>query len=297
MERKELVQMLIDQGILQKTFDNIRLVDPINKLVVDFNDKNEEVIGHQCFDYWGKNKICDNCISILAYNDNRTYIKLEYTASDEIYVVTAIPVELGDRLVIIEILMNATDSLVLDMNGGDIYTELHDLIDKMNNQALKDALTGAYNRRFINEKLPIDVANAAISNKTISIIMADIDFFKKVNDTYGHLNGDSTLKQFVKIISQCIIRGSDWMARYGGEEFLICLPGASHDKARAMAEEMRQQVENTEIICGKNKFKITASFGVSTRTPEIGESMDELIAIADAKLYEAKHNGRNRVSK
>ncbi len=294
MNKKEMEALLVQYGILERAFDYIRLVDPINKVVLDFHGTNSENTNFRCFHYWGKNKVCDNCVSVRAFHDDRTYVKLEYN-QNEIYVVTAIPVNLPDRRVAIEIIKNATNSLVLDTQDGHIYTELHELIDKMNNLAMKDSLTNLYNRRYINEKLPIDMANSAISEKSMSIIMADIDFFKKVNDTYGHLNGDQTLKQFAKLLTSGIKRGTDWIARYGGEEFMICLPGASKEKAAEIAENIRQKVEDSNIDCGANQFRITASFGIGTRTPNKVLTMEELIDIADKKLYEAKHNGRNRV--
>jgi diguanylate cyclase (GGDEF)-like protein len=294
MSGKEIEELLKEYEILEKAFDSIRLVDPVNKQVVDFNNKKIENTNLKCFDFWGQNKICDNCVSIRAYQDDRTYIKLEYSLN-EIYVVTAIPINLPDRRVVIEILKNATNSLVLDSKEGNMFTELHELIDRMNNLALKDSLTNLYNRRYINEKLPIDLANSTMSGTNLSIIMADIDYFKKVNDTYGHLNGDRTLKQFAKILTSCIKRDTDWIARYGGEEFMICLPGANRNKAVEIAEKIRKKVEESTIDCGQYQFQITASFGVSTQTQEKVNTIEEMIDMADKKLYDAKNNGRNKV--
>lgn len=294
MEAKEIEALINNYEILGKAFDLIRLVDPVNKKVLDYHNNMSELTTPDCFNFWGKSKVCDNCISIRAYNDDRTYIKLEYN-EQEIYIVTAIPVNLPDRRVVIEVLKNATDSLVLDTKEGNLFTELSELIDRMNNLAMRDSLTGLYNRRFINEKLPVDIANSALTGARLSIIMADIDYFKRVNDTYGHLNGDRTLKQFAKIITSSLNRGTDWIARFGGEEFMICLPGASKEKAVEIAERVRSRVEESTIDCGSNQFKITASFGVSTLYPDQVVTMEELIEVADKKLYEAKNNGRNRV--
>jgi diguanylate cyclase (GGDEF)-like protein len=165
----------------------------------------------------------------------------------------------------------------------------------MNNMALKDSLTGIYNRRYINEKLPINLVNAALAAYSLTIIMADIDFFKNVNDNYGHLAGDYTLKYFAEILSNSLKRESDWVARYGGEEFIVCLPGVGVAYAAEIAENMRKTVENSEVDFKNLKFRITASFGISTLTPTINSSIEELIEEADKKLYKAKQNGRNRV--
>ncbi len=101
--------------------------------------------------------------------------------------------------------------------GKGNHSEIYDMIDSMSNLALKDTLTGIYNRRYINEKLPVDLISASLSEQSLSIIMVDIYFFKKINDTYGHLTGDCTLKIFAETLSGCIRRESDWVSRYGGE--------------------------------------------------------------------------------
>ena len=168
-----------------------------------------------------------------------------------------------------------------------VVTEIHSMIDNMNNLALKDPLTQIYNRRYMEEKLPIDLVNSVLLSQPLSIIMADIDFFKKVNDTYGHLTGDCVLKSFTETISECIKRGSDWIARYGGEEFVVCLPGANLERAKELAEQMRKSIEEKSINCGENKIKITASFGVCSANVKTtqSESIKELIQRVDDKLY------------
>jgi diguanylate cyclase (GGDEF)-like protein len=192
-------------------------------------------------------------------------------------------------------LNDSTDTLIY----GNIYqgsdSEVYDMIDSMNNLALRDPLTGVYNKRYINEKLPINIIAAALSEQEISIIMADIDYFKMVNDNYGHLAGDEILKSFAAILSDCLKRESDWVARFGGEEFLVCLPGASRDKALDIAESMRSKVEAEEFHVKDNNIRITSSFGVASIKPVTGTNTQSLIDCADEKLYAAKNNGRNRV--
>lgn len=200
--------------------------------------------------------------------------------------------ELSNRKIVEELLRNTTDSMVL---GNGNHAEIYEMIDSLNNLALKDTLTGIYNRRYINEKLPVDIISASLSGQSLSIIMADIDLFKNVNDTYGHLAGDCTLINFADTLSGCIQRESDWVSRYGGEEFLICLPGAGVEKAIEIAEHIRRTVENNVILCGEHTIKITASFGVCSVKPAPGASVINLIEGADKKLYAAKNNGRNRV--
>lgn len=294
MPDKELEDLLTKLNIFETAYDRMRLVDPVNKQLLNLHNKQIENTGSRCFDFWGKNKVCDDCVSLRAYQDNQIYVKMEYS-TDEVYMLTAIPIEMSDRRIVLELLKNVTNNLIMDGKDQENYSEFHAMLDSMNTLALKDSLTGIYNRRYINERLPIDLTNTVLHQKNISIIMADIDFFKKVNDTYGHLAGDCTLINFAKILSDSLTRDHDWVARYGGEEFLICLPGAGQSRAVEIAEIMRKKVEQSIFDCGGHNIQITASFGVCTIDSDTELDMDAIIEGADKNLYKAKRNGRNRV--
>ena len=283
-------------SLFSKISDITRIVDPLQKTVIEYKNNDVVIDGLHCFDFWGKNIVCDNCISMRAYNDNTTYVKIEYN-KEKTYMVIAVPHDLGDRRVIIEILKDITNSMFFnsDLDAGIEPTGVHALIDNMNKVAYSDLLTRLYNRRYIIEKFPVDLLNAALLSKEISIIMADIDYFKVVNDSYGHLAGDQTLQKVAQTLSGCIKRGSDWVARYGGEEFLICMPGADLDLAKETAECMRKKIEESAIEYEDKKIKVTASFGICCIKPLGNEMMNDLLKQADEKLYLAKRNGRNRI--
>jgi diguanylate cyclase (GGDEF) domain len=297
MYDKEISDVYDKIKIFGKMYEILRFVDPVKKKVLNFNDNYVNESDFQCFEFWDKNQICDNCISVRALNENETFVKIEYT-KDRVYVVTSVPFELTDRRIVIELLKDNTNSMIFsaydDKESSD-RSNIYSMINNMNNLALRDALTGVYNRRYINERLPVDIINAAILDRNLSIILTDIDFFKRVNDTYGHLVGDSALKIFADTILNCIPAETGWLARYGGEEFLVCLPDTNIDVAAELAELMRKTIEDKLIICGEHVFKITASFGVCCEKPKQGEKVEEVIQLADTKLYIAKNNGRNRV--
>ena len=282
--------------LFSKLSDITRIVDPLQKTVIQYKNKEVVIDGIHCFDFWGKNKVCDNCISMRAYNDNKTYVKIEYN-KDKIYLITAVPHDLNDRRVVIEILKDITNSLLLSSYENEAVdsTGIHALIDNMNKSAYSDPLTGLYNRRYIIEKLPVDLLNATLLANEFSIIMADIDHFKLVNDNYGHLAGDQALKTVAETLAGCIKRESDWIARYGGEEFLICIPGANLDFALKTSECMRKAIESTPIMYEDKMLSLTASFGVYSMKTTENTSVDDLLKLADEKLYSAKRNGRNRV--
>ncbi len=159
-----------------------------------------------------------------------------------------------------------------------------------------DALTGLYNRQYLDKNLPIALSRSFSYKKPISIIICDIDHFKRVNDTYGHQMGDAILKHFSDILDSQL-RKKDWIVRYGGEEFLVCLPSTDSKNARNIAERIRATVENSlyvDIDSGL-EIGITASFGLANVAGEGLVGMIDIIKRADDNLYQAKSSGRNRV--
>lgn len=285
-----------DLLVVEKLYELIRLVDPLKKKVIELRSNSLTELDTKCYDFWEKGKICDNCVSMRAFTENKTFVKIEYSPN-KIYMITAIPLKVDDQIIVLELLKDTTDSLLFGNAdyANNSQSAMYAMIDNMNLLAMKDSLTKIYNRRYINEKLPIDLINAALSKQSIGVIMADIDYFKKVNDTYGHRVGDVVLKEFADIIVSCITRESDWVSRYGGEEFLICLPGAGLQRAIEIAEKMRRVVENHLIVFENHQIKITASFGVCSWKAAESIAIESIIENADQMLYLAKNKGRNRV--
>ncbi|MEA3442929.1 MAG: diguanylate cyclase [Chloroflexota bacterium] len=165
--------------------------------------------------------------------------------------------------------------------------------EKLERLANFDALTGIYNRRAILRRLDEQISYAKRYGEDFSLLMLDIDYFKKVNDQYGHLTGDNVLEKFATLVQQNI-RDTDTIGRYGGEEFIITLPHTSLSSALDIAERIRRTIEAAKMKDFEGKvFSITVSQGLSSY--KAGEGKLSLIARADDALYRAKENGRNRV--
>ena len=146
------------------------------------------------------------------------------------------------------------------------------------------------------ERMEQEISRSFRENLPLSLILADIDHFKGVNDRHGHQVGDLVLQKFaVQLKESC--RPYDFVGRYGGEEFVICLPAANGSQILAIAERMRQSIEKMGIALsdGSRTIRITASFGVVTLRLEQGDDVDSIIGRADDALYKAKNSGRNRV--
>jgi len=161
-----------------------------------------------------------------------------------------------------------------------------------------DPLTGLLNRRAFMERMEQEMSRAQREKNPLSLILADIDHFKGVNDTYGHQIGDLVLQRFAGQLTTSA-RPYDFPGRYGGEEFVVCLPGADGLQAGSVAERMRRQIEDMEIILpdDSRSIRITASFGTASHAIESGKNVDSLIKRADDALYLAKNKGRNCVQR
>jgi diguanylate cyclase (GGDEF)-like protein len=161
-------------------------------------------------------------------------------------------------------------------------------------RAMTDQLTGLLNRYGLQRVLAHEYAEARRYSRPLSCLMTDLDNFKLINDTFGHIVGDAALKQVSAILTQ-VVRGSDMVSRYGGDEFLVLLPETDIEGAEALAEKVRAAAASQAFGDGEPRFQLTLSIGAATLSD--GESGNDMIVRADLALYDAKEHGRNRVGK
>ncbi len=174
--------------------------------------------------------------------------------------------------------------------GGNIEAQYHDELYRM---SIMDGLTGVHNKRFFLEFLERELAVAVRQAQPLSLVMIDIDHFKKINDTHGHLAGDAALKELCRRLGPRM-RTTDLLARYGGEEFAAVLTGTDLAGALRVAEDLRALVERAPFTHGELAIPCTISLGVAEVDRAAPGRPEELIGRADANLYEAKRSGRNR---
>jgi two-component system, cell cycle response regulator len=207
---------------------------------------------------------------------NGTYVNEEQIAREQLLVN-------GDRIKI-------GPSILKFLSGADAEAKYHEEIYRM---TIVDGLTQIHNKRALFEALEKELMRARRYERDLSLLMFDIDFFKRINDQYGHLAGDHVLRELARIVSERI-RREEVFARYGGEEFVILLPETPLPGAAALAESLRARVANHPFVFQGERIPVTVSIG----TALLGENdkvAADLIQRADEKLYEAKRGGRNRV--
>lgn len=269
-----------------KMYDLVRLVDPVRKETLGYRGDRFRVEGGKCYAYWKKGEICDNCISIRSYNEDRSFMKMEHSKNN-IMMVIAIPLENTERPIVLELMKDATDNMLIGTGNYNEGEMMIDVISSLNDMVVKDSLTSVYNRRFIDERLSVDIIRSIVAEVPLSVIFIDVDNLKKMNDTYGHTVGDIILKKVSKTIRKCIRSHDDWVARYGGDEFLICLNDTDEKAAHRVSKRIEENVKEIKIPELNEEMKITLSIGIHTMKDE-KLTAEELVRYADNKMYESK---------
>lgn len=270
MTRQEVEEEI---KVLEKIFDVVRILDG------EFLSKMQEnpCVGVQlgmckCYEFWKKNKPCENCISVKAYTEKRQKTKLEFLDTD-IYLVISRYMEIDDEPCVMELVRYLADDTLIDTDGRDkLVGKLKGYQDKL----YRDPLTEIYNRRYFEDEIR-DMQNPA------GVAMIDLDDFKLYNDIYGHDMGDRVLKTVADAINHCI-RKTDKLVRYGGDEFLLILPNMVRGTLRGKLLQIQEAIQNAKIPeC--SRLRLTASIGGVLSE---NETIDEAIARADHLMYKAK---------
>lgn len=187
-------------------------------------------------------------------------------------------------------LIKVGGSIFKFLDGANIETQYHETIYTL---TIADGLTGINNKRYFLEYLEREMGRSHRYHRALSLMMFDIDHFKKINDVHGHLAGDYVLRELAQSIKR-LVRREQCFARYGGEEFALVMPEDGPDKARLFAEKIRKLIEEKAFIFEDKEIPVTISIGVAEMERDMTEPT-QFIKVADANLYKAKKTGRNRV--
>ncbi|MCY1075403.1 GGDEF domain-containing protein [Archangium lansingense] len=187
-------------------------------------------------------------------------------------------------------LIKVGGSIFKFLTGDNVELQYHETIYTL---TIQDGLTGVNNKRYFLEYLEREMGRCHRYGRPLTLMMFDIDFFKKINDVHGHLAGDHVLRELSQTIKR-MVRKEQCFARYGGEEFALVVPEDGLEKARIFAEKIRQTIEKKQFVFENQDIPVTLSLGVADMTPDMVEPL-QFIKVADANLYKAKKTGRNRV--
>jgi len=288
----DAIDQIVDRlSIFKNLYDIIRIVDPVSKKAIACEENTSCKIVETCFKFWEKESFCKNCVSMRAYREKDTSIKLEYK-DDKVYITIASPVTIDDKLYIVEMLKDITTGSSILNNGLHVHN-VEKFVMEMNNKIVIDELLGVYNRRHLMERLPADMNESISNNQPISIIALDVDLFSYVNQAYGFKSGDKILKELVQIVTRYTEGEKNWIARFGGDKLMIVLNKYNLQASYILAENLRQAIENIGFVCDSTLVKITVSLSVCELT---GAKIDcdKLFQIIKDSMYEVKSQGRNR---
>jgi len=217
-----------------------------------------------------------------------------------LYVDQVKPAQLPLAFLLVQILMSAPIAAVIYIMGHSLMQGIVLREKKILELSRRDGLTGLWNRRYLNEVLEHEIALTHRNLYCLSVLILDLDFFKKINDTFGHQAGDKVLLATTAILQKCA-RTTDYVGRFGGEEFIIILPNCDARMSVEVADRYRKSLEAQRVTVGDHVIQVTASFGVTTMLPtntcqyNMQACLDDLINTADKALYDAKEQGRNCV--
>ncbi|MFT4106516.1 MAG: GGDEF domain-containing protein [Lacrimispora sp.] len=286
MKYISLEEMKDKLDFFEKMHDGVRLVDPLNKRVLEYRDSAMAGLDDVCYDYWGNGKICENCVSLRSHCEGKSFMKME-KSGDKIFLVTAIPLDYPGHPVVLELFKDTTDSMLVgsgNYNEGEMMTRC---VKELNDIIVRDPLTSLYNRRFSEERLPVDVAVAIMADEPLSVCFIDMDNFKEINDLYGHESGDMAIKAAGEVILRHMDYEDAWAARYGGDEFLLNFKNMDEDQVREIVEHIQEEIKELSFARFANKTRLSISFGIETMKGDPMTAAD-LIRRADEKMYRAK---------
>ncbi|GAB6074945.1 oxygen-binding di-iron domain-containing protein [Nautilia lithotrophica] len=288
---KDTVSLSSFNLVLRNLFDNIKNVIPsIQKIEICGISPLSEV--EHCFSFGEDHKI----VEIDHMDENYSYKKVLLQNDKkigDIYIIINKNINKKDKKLLEMLLNKIAVPIAISLEKELILRELEDNNKKLYEKSISDPLTKLYNREYMKEFLTQKIEEAKRYKFPLSVAMIDIDFFKKINDTYGHLIGDCALKELAELLKSNF-RGSDIVSRYGGEEIFIIMPFTDSNNACKKLENFRKLVEEHNF-CDKKNIKFTISAGVCEYSVDNDENVEDLILKADRKVYFAKKQGRNKV--
>ena len=274
--RDKLTRQQVEERmeLYREVFTTVRLLDVFDLRLAGEYERKENHAGEgnhcYCYDYWEKNQPCENCISRQVYQDRIQRTKLEYKG-DELYEVTARYIEVDGKPYVMELVRHMDCSCLLDAKGSD---NLLEHLTSYHDELYIDALTGAYDRRYYEDKIKTSVQKGGIA-------MIDLDDFKLYNDTCGHDAGDAVLKTLVMIIRGCV-RDEDSLIRYGGDEFLLLMPEISRDEFEKCLKHTKQKINEADVP-GYTSLHLSVSVGGVMLNGT--ETVDDAAIRADKLMY------------
>lgn len=295
---KVIQEIMSKIEIMKGTYDSIRIIDPLNKNILYFNDGGNFTTERGCYYLWNRNSICENCISLRAYLERDTFIKFEYL-DEYIILITAIPIVIEDVVYVVELMKDISKSAdFYDLNFKD-EMNINDMVEELNNKFIIDDMTGVYNRRYIDEKLIAELQKNDANEFPMTVLMIEIDSFQKVMVDEGIDNSTRVIKDFVSILKAAINTDTDWIGRFEDNKFIVVLSNINTDAANKIGSHIMDRFRTLELCFSSQSLNATALYSVlntEVSKDNLGNIYSELIRSIKEKKIQATDNGTGRDS-
>jgi len=242
--------------LIEGVYDIIRIVDPINKSWIIVKENIIEHVRVPCYDFWKRGSYCNNCISMRAYKEKDIFIKIEYV-SNKIFAIKATPIAINGKIYVLEMIKDISQNERRFNKSDNLNIQM--IIDEMNNNSIIDRVSGVYNRKYIDERLPVDINNCNVYGDIPNVIKITIDYLKFIEYKYGKDVEDKVIQEFIKITKKLIVKNLDWIGRYNEDTFFIVL----HDSNTIHILERIDDIFSDFIVKYKDiNTKIITSFKI-----------------------------------
>lgn len=266
-------------------FDLYRFVDPQTNLVYNFIEGKLVPNDEFCYSVWHRNAPCQNCTSRRAFCENKQIIKLEYL-DGKINLIVSVPLTLSGRKMVLELAKDVTASLVVNDDSHPDNTNVMNILKEFNELAVLDSYTRLYNKGYVEQELAKLIRSCRAEGKSFSAALMDIDFFKKINDTYGHQAGDVVLKTIAKYISEAVAEDGCWAGRIGGDEFMLVFQNIDESQVREICRVLSQRISAHVYEKDGVPFHAGVSIGIHSYSGQ--KNAKEFFELVDQKMYEEK---------
>lgn len=262
-----------------------RIVDIQTHEVYDYHDHTLIPLRKKCFSIWDQEDPCTNCTSCRAILNGKRIVKLGYQ-ENVIYLIDSLPIDIDGKRYALELIQDVSDSFMLNTGITKDTNDICSVVSAFNELIMKDTFTLLYNKQYLNERLPIFIQKAREQNQSLSLALLDIDLFKKVNDTFGHLFGDKVILAFADELKK-LMNHDTFCARVGGDEFMIIFEKRGEIESESICQKLMQDVSKLHFD-EHPAYHLILSYGVSTLEKE--DQIESFINRADERMYQMKKN-------
>jgi len=267
-------------ALIEDIYDYIRIVNPLNKKVLSIKNSKIEPFQGKCYDLWKRGEICDNCISMRAYNELDTFVKIECISTKIMFIIVA-PIYLNGNLYILEVFKDISN------DNLEVNHCIDGTINKLNEIIIIDSLTGLYNRKYIEERLPVDVNSSVLEKYPLSLINIEVDNFKNIVDKFGNDIKEKIILHICDNITNINIEEIAWIGRYDESQIFIELKNVNKNKAIDFSEKILKKLNSKLFNYNNVSINLNYNFGVYCTENEKIDGTNFLDDI-DKKIFKAK---------